>query len=69
MMFDKQIIYYNMQEKLGHREIVKDYINSDWFFNNLGKPCNICKCELIYNIYNCVITSIYTADRINNNKS
>ena len=27
--FDKQIIHYKMQEKLGHREIVKDYINND----------------------------------------
>ena len=66
--FDKKIVGYKMQDKLGHREICKDYISSDWFFDNLGATCNICKCELIYNIHaSGAVSSNITADRINNN--
>ena len=68
---EQQIVGYKVQDKLGTRDIVKDfYINSDWFFDNLGATCNICKRELIYNIHtNGAITSNITADRINNNIS
>ena len=65
--FDKTKVNYKIQDKLGHREICKDYINSDCFFDNLGATCDICKCELIYHTYNGGITSNITADRINNN--
>jgi hypothetical protein len=59
---------YKVQDKLGHREICKDYINSDWFFDKLDGTCNRCTGELIYNINaNGAITSNITADRINNN--
>ena len=48
----------------------KDYITSDWLIGNLGSTCNICKCELIYDIHaNGATTSNITADRINNNIS
>ena len=68
--FDKKIVGYKIQDKAGHREIVKDYINSDWFIDKLGSTCNICKCELIYNIHaNGSMTSNITADRIDNNIS
>jgi hypothetical protein len=68
--FDKQIVGYRMQDKLGHREISKDYITSDWFFDKLGATCNICKCELIYNIgASGAVSSNITADRIDNNIS
>ena len=64
----KKIVGYKGQDKLGHREICKDYITSDWFCDNLGATCNICKCELIYNIHaNGAVSSNITADRINNN--
>ena len=66
----KKIVGYKIQDKAGHREIVKDYINSDWFIDKLGSTCNICKCELIYNIQaKGTITSNITADRIDNNIS
>jgi hypothetical protein len=39
---------YKVQDKLGHREICKDYINSDWFFDKLDGTCNRCNGELIY---------------------
>jgi hypothetical protein len=65
-----QIFGYKSQDKLGHREILTDYINSDWFFDKLGATCNMCNCELIYNINaNGAITSNITADRIDNNIS
>ena len=66
--FNKKINNYKIQDKLGHREICKDYINSNWFFDNLDETCNICKCELTYKLHgNGTITSNITADRINNN--
>ena len=59
-----------MQDKLGHPDICKVYITSDCFFDNLGKTCNTCKCELIYNMHaNGAITLHITADRTNNNIS
>lgn len=47
--FDKQIVGYRPQDKLGHREISKaNYITSDWFLDSLGDTCNECNCELVY---------------------
>ena len=47
--------------------VCKDYITSDWFYN-LGATCNICKCELIFNIHaNGAVSSTITADIIFNN--
>ena len=66
--FNKKINNYKIQDKMGHREICKEYIDSNWFFNNLDKPCNICKGELSYKLHgNGAMTSNITADRINNN--
>jgi hypothetical protein len=66
----KKIIGYRSQDKLGHRAICKDYINSEWFMDRLGATCNMCNCELIYNIQATgAITSNITADRIDNNIS
>jgi hypothetical protein len=67
---DKQVSNYKLQEKLGKRKILTDYINGDWFIDKLGATCNMCNCELIYNIQaNGAITSNITADRIDNNIS
>jgi hypothetical protein len=66
--FDQHIIGYRMQDKLGHGEILKYYITSNWFMDKLGATCNMCKCELIYTIHeNGAITSNITADRIYHN--
>ena len=59
-----------MQDNLRHREICKVDITSDCLFENLGKTCNTCNCELIYTMRaNGAITLHITADRMNNNIS
>ena len=59
-----------MQDKVGHREICKDYIINDWCVDNLGSTCHICRCQLLYTIHaNGAVTSNITADIVNNNIS
>ena len=54
------------QDKEAKRKIPKDnYINVEWFFDNIGKICPICQKEdLNYEINDGNVTSNITADRL-----
>ena len=58
------------KDKEAKRKIPKDnYINVEWFFDNIGKICPICQKEdLNYEINDGNVTSNITADRLCNDQ-
>ena len=66
-MLITEVVGYKIQDKFGNREICKDHITSDCFLDSLGKPCNICNCELTCTIHaNGAAISSITDDRMRN---
>ena len=70
--YEMKIQNYKNQDKISHREIIKEeYINCEWFEENLKtiKHCQSCRNKFYLYIKDGEIMSNITCKRINNNES
>jgi hypothetical protein len=62
--FERKIKNYKAQDREAEREISKDnYINADWFMNNVNKCCSSCNCDFFISFDTGNTFSNLSADR------
>ena len=67
--FNRKVENYKLQDRKAKREIPKDnYVNIQWFMDNIKNQCNYCGCGFTLSVNKGSISTNLTAQRLLNNE-